>query len=100
MGGRMTLQLRDVGGARAKRLFDALLAAGGDVVPTARLAALLWGRALPRDPGRALAALVAVVGHRIDPAASVIVRDGDGYRFDPSAATSAAVDLDHAAATG
>lgn len=92
----MTLDVRALGGVKAKRLFDALLAAHGAVVSKSRLVELLWGDEPPRNAVGSIEAYVMVVRHRIQPGVaerdSVIVRDGEGFRFDPSRATAAAVD--------
>lgn len=93
---RMTLDVRALGGVKAKRLFDVLLAARGAVVSRTRLVELLWGEEPPRNAAGSIDAYVMVLRHRIQPGVaerdSVIVRDGEGFRFDPSRATAAAVD--------
>lgn len=87
-----------MGGLKAKRLFDALVTARGEVVPKAKVVQLLWGDIPPRDVDRSVHAYVTVLRNRIQPGAdadeSVIVLDGDGFRFEPSRATASAEDVD------
>jgi len=89
--------VKTLGGSKAKRLFDALLTARGEVVSKATVVELLWGDAPPRDVDRSVHAYVTVLRNRIQPGAaaaeSVIVLDGDGFRFEPSRATAAAEDV-------
>ena len=91
------MHVRALGGAKAKRVFDTLLLARGAVVSRERLAEVVWGDALPRDVDGSLKAYVTVLRERIQPGAgaeeSVVVEEPDGYRFDPSRATSVARDM-------
>lgn len=74
-----------LGGRRTKRLFEALLAADGAVVPVERLVRVLWGDAPPRDAEATLHTYVSVLRNRLEPGVapedSVIAAEEGGFRF-------------------
>jgi pimeloyl-ACP methyl ester carboxylesterase/DNA-binding SARP family transcriptional activator len=75
----------DLGGRKPKQLLEILLVHQGEAVPKERIADLLWGESLPRDPMRTLEAYVSGVRARLhdDPArARQLLRSESGaYRF-------------------
>jgi DNA-binding SARP family transcriptional activator len=80
--GDRVLGPRDFGGATPRRLLE-LLALEGRVASD-RLADLLFGERLPRDPGATLTTYVSVLQHRLGSAGSAISGDaaGAGFRLD------------------
>ncbi len=75
----------DLGGARQRAVLVVLVLARGEVVPSERLAASVWGDRLPADPAAALHAYVSHLRRRLQPGSAartrsgVIVREGRGY---------------------
>ena len=84
----------DLGGRKPKQVLEILLAHQGEPVTKERIADLVWGEALPRDPMRTLEAYVSGVRARLhaDPrrARELLRSDPGAYRFP---LTDAEVDL-------
>jgi DNA-binding SARP family transcriptional activator/pimeloyl-ACP methyl ester carboxylesterase len=66
-GGGRVLGPRDFGGRKPKQVLEILLVHQGQPVPKDRLADLLWGERLPRDPMRTLEAYVSGLRARLAP---------------------------------
>ena len=62
---------RDLGGRRPRQVLEILLVHQGQPVPKDRIADLLWGERLPRDPMRTLEAYVSTLRTRLAPDAVV-----------------------------
>jgi DNA-binding SARP family transcriptional activator len=82
-GGR--LGPRDFGGARPKQVLEILLAARGRLVPTERLAELLWREEPPENAPASLQTFVSVLRRRLCPdragARDLVVTEREAYRF-------------------
>ncbi len=82
--GPRTLGARDLGGSRPKHVLEILLAARGHLVPSDRLAELLWGPARPRNPAGSLQTFISVLRQRLVPdrdrARELIVTEAEAYR--------------------
>ncbi len=82
--GPRTLGARDLGGSRPKQVLEILLAARGHLVPSDRLAELLWGPARPRNPAGSLQTFISVLRQRLVPdrdrARELIVTEAEAYR--------------------
>jgi DNA-binding SARP family transcriptional activator len=93
--GTRTLGPRDLGGSRPKQVLEILLAARGHLVPSDRLADLLWGREPPRNPAGALQTFVSILRKRLgasrDRAPGLVVTEARAYRV---AAELVDLDLD------
>jgi DNA-binding SARP family transcriptional activator len=83
-GGR-TLGPRDLGGARPKQVLEILLAARGHLVPTDRLADLLWGHELPQNTAGSIQTFVSVLRRHLTSdqarARELVVTEPEAYRF-------------------
>jgi pimeloyl-ACP methyl ester carboxylesterase/DNA-binding SARP family transcriptional activator len=92
--GARTLGPGDLGGRKPKQLLEILLVHQGEPVPKDRIADLLWGESLPRDPMRTVEAYVSVVRSKLDPdqdrARAILRREPAAYRV---ALEDARVDL-------
>jgi DNA-binding SARP family transcriptional activator/pimeloyl-ACP methyl ester carboxylesterase len=75
----------DFGGRKPKQVLEMLLVHQGDAVSKDRLADLLWGERLPRDPMRTLEAYVSGVRGRLhhdaDRARTLLRSEPGAYRF-------------------
>jgi DNA-binding SARP family transcriptional activator len=93
--GDRVLGPRDFGGARPKQVLEILLAARGGLVPTDRMAEMLWGGDLPENAAGSLQKFVSVLRRHLctDPqrARELVVTERGGYRF---AVEHADIDLD------
>jgi DNA-binding SARP family transcriptional activator len=82
----------DLGGRKPKQLLEILLVQQGEAVPKQRIADLLWGDALPRDPMRTLEAYVSGLRSRLhsDPERSrrLLRSEPAAYRFPLDAANA------------
>ena len=76
---------RDLGGSRPKQVLEILLAARGHLVPTDRLADLLWGENLPQNAAGSLQTFVSVLRRHLTPerdrARALVVTEAEAYRF-------------------
>jgi DNA-binding SARP family transcriptional activator/pimeloyl-ACP methyl ester carboxylesterase len=100
---------RDLGGRKPKQVLEILLVHQGQQVPKDRIADLLWGERLPKDPMRTLEAYVSALRARLAPGVAdvrrllrsepgayrlaVDDRHTDLSRFDDLAARAAAAPL-------
>lgn len=93
-GGR-SLGPRDLGGSRPKQVLEILLAARGHVVPTDRLAELVWGDSRPQNAAGSLQTFVSVLRRHLttdgERARELVVTEAEAYRF---ATELVALDLD------
>jgi hypothetical protein len=82
--GQRALGARDLGGSRPKQVLEILLAARGHLVPSERLAELLWGAAPPRNPTGSLQTFISVLRQRLVPdrdrGRELIVTEAEAYR--------------------
>jgi pimeloyl-ACP methyl ester carboxylesterase/DNA-binding SARP family transcriptional activator len=78
---------RDLGGRRPRQVLEILLVHQGQPVPKDRIADLLWGERLPRDPMRTLEAYVSTLRSRLAPAVgnprAVLRSESKAYRLAP-----------------
>ena len=76
---------RDLGGTRPKQVLEILLAARGHLVPTDRLAELLWGDERPRSVAGSLQTFVSVLRRHLtsdsERAREFVVTEPEAYRF-------------------
>jgi DNA-binding SARP family transcriptional activator len=76
---------RDLGGARPKQVLEILLAARGHLVPTDRLADLLWAENLPQNVAGSLQTFVSVLRRHLTPdrdrARALVVTEAEAYRL-------------------
>jgi pimeloyl-ACP methyl ester carboxylesterase/DNA-binding SARP family transcriptional activator len=83
--GARRLGPRDFGGRKQKQTLEILLVHLGEPVPKDRIADLLWGDHLPRDPFRVVESYVSTLRARIDPDAArarrIVVTEPGAYRF-------------------
>jgi DNA-binding SARP family transcriptional activator len=83
--GDRVLGPRDLGGSRPKQVLEILLAARGHLVPTDRLADLLWGENLPQNAAGSLQTFVSVLRRHLTPdrerARALVVTEAEAYRF-------------------
>ena len=93
--GVRTLGPRDLGGTRPKHVLQILLAARGRLVPTDRIAHLLWGDDLPRNAAGSLQTFVSMLRRHLSPdrdrARLLIATEPEAYRL---AADHVELDLD------
>jgi DNA-binding SARP family transcriptional activator len=93
--GERSLGPRDLGGSRPKQVLEILIAARGHLVPTDRLAELLWGDARPQNAAGSLQTFVSVLRRYLAPdgdrARELVVTEAEAYRF---ATELVALDLD------
>ena len=93
--GERSLGPRDLGGSRPKQVLEILIAARGHLVPTDRLAELLWGDARPQNAAGSLQTFVSVLRRHLaadgDRARELVVTEAEAYRF---ATELVALDLD------
>ena len=93
--GERTLGPRDLGGVRPKQVLEILLAARGHLVPTDRLAELVWADERPQDAAGSLQTFVSVLRRNLSPdrerARELVVTEPEAYRF---ATELVALDLD------
>ncbi len=93
--GERTLGPRDLGGVRPKQVLEILLAARGHLVPTDRLAELVWADERPQDVAGSLQTFVSVLRRNLSPdrerARELVVTEPEAYRF---ATELVALDLD------
>jgi DNA-binding SARP family transcriptional activator len=93
--GACRLGPRDLGGARPKQILEILLAARGHVVPTDRLAELVWGDQRPRNVASSLQTFVSMLRRHLaadrERARALVVTEPEAYRF---ATELVALDLD------
>jgi DNA-binding SARP family transcriptional activator len=86
---------RSFGGTRPKQVLEILLAARGHLVPTERLAELLWGHDRPQDAAGSLQTFVSVLRRHLSAdrewARELVVTESEAYRF---ATELVAIDLD------
>jgi DNA-binding SARP family transcriptional activator len=82
--GQRALGARDLGGSRPKQVLEILLAARGHLMPSERLAELLWGAAPPRNPTGSLQTFISVLRQRLVPdrdrGRELIVTEAEAYR--------------------
>jgi hypothetical protein len=82
--GQRALGARDLGGSRPKQVLEILLAARGHLMPSERLAELLWGAAPPRNPTGSLQTIITVLRQRLVPdrdrGRELIVTEAEAYR--------------------
>lgn len=76
---------RDLGGPRPKQVLEILVAARGRLVPTERIAHLLWGDDLPENPSGAIQTFVSTLRRNLTTdralARRLIVTEREAYRF-------------------
>ena len=93
--GARRLGPRDFGGARPKQVLEILLSARGRLVPSDRLAELLWGDEPPDNAVGSLQTFVSVLRRHLFPdrecARRLVVTETEGYRL---AVEHAAIDID------
>ena len=93
--GERSLGPRDLGGSRPKQVLEILLAARGHLVPTDRLAELVWGDARPQNAAGSLQTFVSVLRRHLatdgERARELVVTEAEAYRF---ATELVALDLD------
>ncbi len=81
----VSLGPRDLGGTRPKQVLEILLAARGHLVPTDRLAELLWGDERPRNVAGSLQTFVSVLRRHLtshpERARELVVTETEAYRF-------------------
>ena len=86
---------RDLGGSRPKQVLEILLAARGHLVPTDRLAELVWGDSRPQNAAGSLQTFVSVLRRHLatdgERARELVVTEAEAYRF---ATELVALDLD------
>jgi DNA-binding SARP family transcriptional activator len=75
----------DFGGPRPKQVLEILIAARGRLVPTERIAHLLWGDDLPENPSGAIQTFVSTLRRNLTSdrrlARELIVTEREAYRF-------------------
>ena len=83
-GGR-NLGPGDLGGSRPKQVLEILLAARGHLVPTDRLAELVWGDSRPQNAAGSLQTFVSVLRRHLasdgERARELVVTEPEAYRF-------------------
>jgi len=93
--GERSLGPRDLGGSRPKQVLEILISARGHLVPTDRLAELLWGDARPQNSAGSLQTFVSVLRRHLASdggrARELVVTEAEAYRF---ATELVALDLD------
>lgn len=93
--GERNLGPRDLGGSRPKQVLEILLAARGHLVPTDRLAELVWGDSRPQNAAGSLQTFVSVLRRHLatdgERARELVVTEAEAYRF---ATELVALDLD------
>jgi len=93
--GERSLGPRDLGGSRPKQVLEILIAARGHLVPTDRLAELVWGDARPQNAAGSLQTFVSVLRRHLatngERARELVVTEAEAYRF---ATELVALDLD------
>ena len=93
--GARNLGPRDLGGSRPKQVLEILLAARGHLVPTDRLAELVWGDSRPQNAAGSLQTFVSVLRRHLatdgERARELVVTEPEAYRF---ATELVALDLD------
>ena len=93
--GERSLGPRDLGGSRPKQVLEILIAARGHLVPTDRVAELVWGDARPQNAAGSLQTFVSVLRRHLasdgDRARELVVTEAEAYRF---ATELVALDLD------
>jgi DNA-binding SARP family transcriptional activator len=93
--GQRRLGPRDFGGTRPKQVLEILLAARGRLVPTDRLAELLWGDRLPDNVAASLQTFISVLRRHLSSdrtvARELVVTEHEAYRF---AAERVRIDID------
>jgi len=93
--GERSLGPRDLGGSRPKQVLEILLAARGHLVPTDRLAELVWGDERPQNAAGSLQTFVSVLRRHLatdgERARELVVTEAEAYRF---ATELVALDLD------
>jgi DNA-binding SARP family transcriptional activator len=93
--GERSLGPRDLGGSRPKQVLEILLAARGHLVPTDRLAELVWGDSRPQNAAGSLQTFVSVLRRHLatdgERARELVVTEAEAYRF---ATELVALDLD------
>ena len=93
--GERSLGPRDLGGSRPKQVLEILLAARGHLVPTDRLAELVWGGSRPQNAAGSLQTFVSVLRRHLatdgERARELVVTEAEAYRF---ATELVALDLD------
>jgi DNA-binding SARP family transcriptional activator len=71
---------RDFGGRKPKQVLEVLLVHQAQPVPKERIADLIWGERLPRDPMRTLEAYVSVLRDRLGDAHWLVRSEPGAYR--------------------
>ncbi|HSC90201.1 MAG TPA: BTAD domain-containing putative transcriptional regulator [Gaiellaceae bacterium] len=76
---------RDLGGVRPKQVLEILLAARGHLVPTDRIAELLWGEQRPNDVAASIQTFVSILRRHLvedrERARQLVVTEPGAYRF-------------------